>query len=89
MKTITLLVMLLLPLSAFADKYEDATNSLRDVLLAMSQISVQGKDAYVYSQIQQGLSKMSKDISDLQKENKAAQEEVMACKKEQDTKVTK
>lgn len=73
-------LLLLLPLSASADKYEDVNAGVREILIALAQVSVQGKDASTFSQIQSGLVKMSKDITDLQKEYKATQDEVMVCK---------
>jgi len=81
MKTL-FVFLLLLPSLVFADKYEDMQVGLREILIAMSQVSVQGKDATTFSQIQNGLVKVSKDITDLQKEYKATQDEVMACKEQ-------
>jgi hypothetical protein len=80
MKKAVICLLLLLPLSASADKYEDVNAGLREILIALAQVSVQGKDASTFSQIQQGLVKMSKDVTDLQKEYKATQDEVKTCK---------
>lgn len=73
-------MLLLLPLSASADKYDDVNAGIREILLALSQVSVQGKDASTFSQIQQALATVSKDVSTLQKEQKTTQEAADKCK---------
>lgn len=71
------------PLSVFADKYDDVNSTLRDILLALSQVSVQGKDASTFAQIQQGLVSVSKDIVTLQKEKKTLQDDLDSRKEKE------
>ena len=89
MKTILLSILLFLPITAFADKYQDMQSSLREILIAMSQVTIQGKDAVTYSSIQSSLSKTYNDLGDLQKEYNATRNEVMECKAKLDTEAVK
>lgn len=79
-KIVILLVLLILPIFVQADKYDDVNSSLRDILIALGQVSIQGKDSANFAQIQQAIVKTSRDITALQSEYKATQDEVMACK---------
>lgn len=71
---------LFMPAILQADKYDDVNSGLRDILIALGQVSIQGKDSANFAQIQQAIVKTSRDITALQSEYKATQDEVMACK---------
>lgn len=80
MKKLVILVLLLIPLNTYADKYDDMSQGLRDIAGALSQVSIQGRDAAIFAQVQQALVQMSKDISALQKEYKTAVDDLNSSK---------
>ena len=77
-----LLLALLFPTVALADGYDDINSSLREVLIGLSQVSVQGKDAALYSQIQQGLVQVQKGVEKLKKEHEVTVKELDTKKAE-------
>lgn len=81
------LVLFLIPSVSFADKHEDINSGIREILIALSQVSVQGKDASTFAQIQGALTKISKDISDLGDQYKSLKEQADKCKAEETKKV--
>lgn len=81
MKKVLAALLLLTPTLVLADRYEDVNTNLMQVQVALSQVSIQGKDAFLFSQVQQSIGKLQKDVADLQKEFQAVQEKATSCVK--------
>lgn len=80
MKTL-LIALMLLPLSAYADKYEDIQQGLSQILMAYGQLDTKASQAQTVAGISQALVKISKDLTDLQKEEKELREKAAKCEK--------
>ena len=61
----TVALFILVPLAGFADQRDEVRAALRDVQLALSQISIQGKDAQTFVWVQDEIGRVTKLVESI------------------------